>query len=247
MIDIRWVWAFLDTPEEVAPSAWEFWSAVTGCRLSAGRGERGQFATLLPQRGAAWVKVQAVVRGAGVHLDLDVDDPPAAALVALGLGARERSRYDNGDVVVVQSPGGLGFCLTRWQPAEAGGQRQDRAGHRVLLDQVCLDIPPTRYAGELAFWSKLTGWAVRGNARPEFHRLRRPAGIPLQLLLQRLDAGEGAVTGHPDLAAVDRRSEVARQVGLGAEEVGPGHGWTIMRDPAGQLYCITDRRPEARL
>lgn len=247
MIDIRWVWAFLDTPEAVAPSAWEFWSAVTGCRLSPRRGERGQFATLLPERGAPWVKAQAVIRGGGVHLDLDVDDPASSALMALALGARERTRYDNDDVVVMESPGGFAFCLTRWQPAQSGGQRQERAGHGALLDQVCLDIPPGRYAGEVAFWSKLTGWPVVGNARPEFHRLRRPAGIPLQLLLQRLDAGDGAVTGHPDLASADRRSEVSRQVGLGAEVVAPGHGWTVMRDPAGRLYCITDRRPETGL
>jgi hypothetical protein len=247
VIDIRWVWAFLDTPEAAAPTAWEFWSAVTRCRLSARRGERSQFATLLPQRGAPWVKVQAVVEGGGVHLDLDVADPAAAALVAQGLGARERTRYDEDDVVVMESPGGFAFCLTRWQPAQpgqSGSRRQERAGQAVLLDQVCLDIAPTRYAAELAFWSELTGWAVVGNARPEFHRLRRPAGIPLQLLLQRLDAGEGAVTGHPDLASADRRSEVARHVGLGAQEVGPGHGWTVMRDPAGQVYCVTDRRPE---
>jgi hypothetical protein len=244
VIDIRWVWAFLDTPQEAVPSAWEFWSEVLGCRLSARRGERGQFATLLPQRGLPWVKVQAIAQGGGVHLDLDVDEPAAAALVARGLGARERARFDNDEVVVMESPGRFAFCLTRWQPAEPGRQRQERGGHPALLDQVCLDIPPMRYAGELAFWSRLTGWPAVGNARPEVHRLRRPAGIPLQLLLQRLDAGGGTVTGHPDLASTDRRSEVVRQVGLGAKEVGPGHGWTVMRDPAGQVYCITDRRPE---
>jgi Glyoxalase-like domain len=244
MIDIHWVWSFIDTPQERAAGAWEFWSAVTGCHLSPRRGERGQFATLLPERGAPWVKVQAVLEGGGVHLDLDVDDPAAAARVAEGLGARERTRYDNDDIVVMESPGGFAFCLTRWRPMPSG---QEWGGQAVLLDQICLDIPPSRYAVELDFWSGLTGWAVVDNARPEFHRLRRPAGMPLQLLLQRLDAGDRAVAGHPDLASADRPAEVARQIGLGAQEVGPGSGWTVMRDPAGQVYCITDRLPETGL
>jgi hypothetical protein len=33
-------------------------------------------------------------------------------------------------------------------------------------------------------------------------------------------------------------------VSLGAEVLGdPGGGWTVLRDPGGSRYCVTDRDP----
>jgi hypothetical protein len=47
---------------------------------------------------------------------------------------------------------------------------------------------------------------------------------------------------HVDLLAPDRRAEVERLVGLGAEEVGDhdelGFSWTVMRDPEGNEFCV---------
>ena len=104
----------------------------------------------------------------------------------------------------------------------------------------------------------MTGWRLRRSAsRPEFHHLERPVGVPLRFLLQRLDAdgsdasdaSEGTVTpvtAHLDLACDDRAAEVARHQSLGATVVGdPGGGWTVLRDPAGASYCVTDRDPHA--
>ena len=80
MIDVRWMWLFLDTPRADAGRSWAFWSEVTGWPLSATRGDHDEFATLLPPRGDAWLKVQAVADGpGGIHLDLDVADVQAAA------------------------------------------------------------------------------------------------------------------------------------------------------------------------
>ena len=50
---------------------------------------------------------------------------------------------------------------------------------------------------------------------------------------------------HLDLTADDRRAEVQRLVSLGAHEerevsMDDGWTWTVMRDPDGNEFCITD-------
>jgi hypothetical protein len=242
-MDIRWIWAFLDLPEERADGEVKFWRAVTRSELSPWRGDRSEFATLLPAEGDPWVKVQRVGGAGGVHVDLEVGVPlPEAAERAVRLGAQVVSELD--DVVVCRSPGGFAFCLTAWDPASTSHGGQVRRGAQSLLDQVCLDMPQNRYAAEVTFWSALTGWAVDPNgAEDEFERLAWPAGLPVRFLLQRLEEQDGQVRAHVDLSAVDRAAEVARHVALGAREVGPGRGWTVLVDPAGMTYCVTDRHP----
>jgi hypothetical protein len=246
-MSVRWVWAFLDLPEEGFDEAVEFWRAVTRTTLSPWRGDRDQFATLVPTQGDAWVKVQRVGGAGGVHVDLDVDVPlPEARDHATSLGADVLSEVldDDGllEVVVCRSPGGFVFCLTSWSPSEVT-HGQVRAGQPSLLDQVCLDIPSDRYAAEVEFWSGLTGWRVQQVDSPEFERLEWPPGLPLRFLLQRLDEASGPVRAHVDLACADAPAEVARHVGLGATEVGPGDGWVVLRDPNGHEYCCTMREP----
>jgi hypothetical protein len=245
-VRVRWVWAFLDLPEEGFEAAVEFWRAVTRTSLSPWRGDRGQFATLRPAEGDPWVKVQRVGGPGGIHVDLDVDVPLEQARDhAAALGARILDEVPDDDtlgVVVCRSPGGFVFCLTRWSPPESS-RGQVREGQQSLLDQVCLDIPTDRYAAEVRFWSELTGWGVRDAAAPEFERLDWPPGLPVRFLLQRLDEPSGSVRAHVDLACADVRAECARHVGLGAVEVGPGRGWVVMRDPNGHEYCCTERDP----
>jgi len=54
-----------------------FWCAATGTTLSARRGVREEFATLLAPSGDAYLKVQEVGDAGGVHIDLSVlDDHP---------------------------------------------------------------------------------------------------------------------------------------------------------------------------
>jgi hypothetical protein len=150
---------------------------------------------------------------------------------------------------VLRSPGGFAFCLVHEGLEGRAGPARWPGGHASILDQVCLDIPPDAYTDECGFWSALTGWEQRRSAsRPEFGYLVRPEGVPIRLLLQRLDAGAGAVRGHVDLACDDRSAEVARHVALGATVLGdPGGGWTVLRDPAGMPYCVTDRDPRTGL
>lgn len=237
MTDLRWTWVFLDLPEAVAPVAEPFWAAATSSVLSERRGGRGQFATLLPTSGAApWVKVQRVGGPGGVHLDLDSPDRPAALASALDAGATHTGTVDG--VEVMASPGGLAFCLTLDDPP----RRWVRDG-TTTLDQVCLDVPADRWEREVAFWTALTGWEAQPGRTPEFTRLLPPAGRPLRLLLQRLGSQARAVTAHPDFACADRTADVARHVALGAEVVAGHGGWTVLRAPGGQVYCLTGRDP----
>ena len=249
---IRWVWAFLDLPEQDFEEAVEFWRAVTRTSVSSWRGDRGQFATLLPDRGDAWVKVQRVGGVGGIHLDLEVEGLLSdAGADAVSRGAVVLDEVLDGDgaleVVVCRSPGGFVFCLTSSQPQETspGPARagQVRTGQPSVLDQVCLDIPHDRYAVEVEFWSELTGWAVREVDSPEFERLEVPRAMPVRFLLQRLDEPSGPVRAHVDLACADVRAECDRHLALGAQEAGPRDGWVVLRDPTGHEYCCTGRDP----
>lgn len=241
MIDVLWMWAFLDTVEGDAEESEAFWRNVTRTDVSARRGESDEFATLLPERGDAWVKVQRVLEGGGVHLDLDVDQPlTTAADEAARLGAVEVARHD--DVIVMQSPGGFTFCLTSWSDA-GSPTAQVRDGQPDLLDQVCIDVASDLYAAELDFWEQLTGWRRRAGALLEFTSLTRPDGIPVRLLFQRLGEATGTVTGHIDFACRDRAASRETHVAAGARVVSEHEFWTVMRDPVGRVYCLTHRLP----
>jgi predicted enzyme related to lactoylglutathione lyase len=241
-LDIRWTWLFLDTPRRDAEASWRFWSEVTGWPVVDRRGDHGEFATLRPGRGDPWVKLQAVDDGpGGIHLDLDVDDVAAAAATAEALGARRVGAV--GDTVVVcRSPGGFTFCLTTW----SGASDLVREGSDEVVDQVCLDLPVPVHDREVRFWRELTGWEHRGfDAEPELTALRRAPGIPLRILLQRLGERDGPVRAHADLACTDRAASLGRHLRGGARLVVERDGWTVMRDPVGRVYCLTDRSPQA--
>jgi Glyoxalase-like domain len=241
MIEVRWAWVFLDTPRADADRSWDFWSEVTGWPRSATRGAHDEFATLLPPRGDAWLTLQAVADGpGGIHLDLDVDDVHACAHAAERLGATRIGGIGT-EVVTLRSPGGLVFCLTPWH----GDRDQVREGSVELVDQVCLDCPVDVHEAEVGFWTALTGWRWADVDEPELSVLRRPAGIPFRLLFQRLGEPTGAVRAHADLACADRAASVARHRATGAQVVEVREGWTVMVDPVGRVYCLTDRSPTA--
>ncbi|MEU1040056.1 VOC family protein [Streptomyces sp. NPDC005551] len=237
---IRWTHAFVDRPAARSGQARDFWSAVTGTRPSEPRGE---FLTLLPDGADACVKVQGVDAGdGGAHLDLSVEDVPALVASARGLGAAVVAEH--GDWTVLRSPGGQLFCAVPWS-GESGRPPvvEGPPGARSRLDQVCLDLAPSVYAAEIAFWSALTGWESRPSTLPEFHIVEPPAALPVRILLQRLGT-ERPTSAHLDIACSDVEAVRARHERLGATTVGRGAGWTVMRDPAGGTYCLTGRDPE---
>ncbi len=246
MISVAWTTAFVDLPASSFDRGVAFWRAVTGSEVSPPRGEHGEFGTLLPAEGDAFLRVQRVLDGpGGVHLDLHVADPRAAADQAVSLGATEVA--DPG-YVVLRSPGGFPFCLVPGEPGRRPPPEQWPEGTRSLVDQLCLDIPSTAYAEECGFWAALTGWEPRtSSVSSDFSSLARPEGMPLRFLLQRLGEPAGAVRAHLDLAAEDRAAEVRRHASLGASVLAERGRWTVLRDPVGAAYCVTDRDPATGL
>jgi hypothetical protein len=250
-VTVRWLTCFLDRAAADVGTAADFWTRVTGTTLSAVRGERGQFATFLPPDGDgdALLRLQTVLDGeGGGHLDVHVADPDAEAerAVALGASARPQQGY-----VTLTSPAGLRWCLVPDHGGAAGGPARRPApvarpgGVRSLVDQLCIDIPPAGFDAECAFWQALTGWELRRGSRPEFAVLVRAAGLPLRLLLQRLDdpPPAGVAGCHPDLACTDVDAEAAVHECWGARVVRRFPAWTAMADPSGHAYCITSRDP----
>ncbi|MFE0102082.1 VOC family protein [Streptomyces sp. NPDC059009] len=242
---IRWVYAFVDRPVAGFARAVDFWSAVTDTERSELRGEWGQFTTLLPHAAGAdaFVKAQAVEGAGGAHLDFAVDDVAAAARRARELGATPVFAEEG--LEVLRSPAGHGFCLVPWEsektrPAPVTGP----AGDRSRLDQVCVDAAPSRFEAEVSFWSAFTGWESVPGSRPEFHVVRSPAELPVQILVQRLEE-EGPVNAHVDVACSDREACRRWHEELGASSVAEGAHWIVMRDPAGGVYCLTGRQPDS--
>jgi hypothetical protein len=240
----RWLTAFLDFAPEDHDAGVAHWEAVTGYARSAPRGAHDEFATLVPPDGDAFLRVQRLGAGPGrLHLDVHVDDPLVAADEATALGATVLASHPT--YVVLGSPGGFTFCLVSHPAAVRPAPSAWPGGVTSLVDQVCLDIPASAFDGETAFWQALTGWELgRSAVRTEFANLLRPPGQPLRILLQRLDESDGEVSGHLDLATTDRAAETERHVALGAELVARFEHWTVLRDPVGTTYCLTDRDPE---
>lgn len=238
-MSIRWTYAFVDRPHALLGPARTFWTAVTDTRLSEPRGRDGEFVTLLPEGADACVKVQGVEAGpGGAHLDFSVEDVPAFVASALALGAETFAEHDGW--AVLRSPAGQLFCAGPWHGEAVRPPVVDDS----RLDQVSLDIGPGSYDAEVAFWSALLpDWASLRGALPEFHVLKPPPGLPIRILLQRLGE-ERPAAAHLDLACADIVATTARHERLGASVVSHGTHWTVMRDPAGGVYCLTGRDPE---
>lgn len=239
-----WTSAFLDLAPDRFDAGAAFWCRVTGYGLSPARGADDEFATLVPPDGDDHLRVQRLADGPSrIHLDLHVEDAQRAARDAEALGATVRVRHDL-DYVVMASPGGFTFCFVHHPASRPAAPATWPGGVRSVVDQVCLDIPAAAYEEECDFWQRLTGWELRDSpTHEEFRRLIRPPGQPLHVLLQRLDEDEGTVRAHLDLATSDREAETARHVALGATVLDVRPGWTVLTDPAGSAYCITDRTP----
>lgn len=236
-----WISAFLDFAPETFEDGVRFWSEVTQYDVSAPRGDGGEFATLVPPDGDDFLRVQRLADGADrIHLDLHVEDPRAATERAVALGATEVADLGH---VVMRSPGGFDFCFVDHPAATRPRPSVRPGGHASLPDQVCLDVPAASYDEECAFWRDLTGWDLRGSDYAEFRSLARPVEQPVRLLLQRLEEETGDVRGHLDWSTTNRAAETERHVGAGATVVDVRTGWTVLADPHGRRYCLTDRHP----
>lgn len=236
-----WLTAFIDLPAAAVDDDVTFWLAATATTLSSWRGEHLEFASLLPEGGDPWLRVQRLGSGTGrIHLDLHVDDPPAFAARAAHLGA---SSINDDPVPVFASPAGVVFCVVEEQLSRSAPT--PAWPHHSRVDQVSLDIPDRDFAVEAAFWRDLTGRAVTPSPiYQEFARLDWRPEDSLKILLQRC-GDDGRARAHLDLATTDRAAEVARLIALGATEVRHTPHWTTLRDPAGLEFCVTTREPTA--
>ena len=117
-------------------------------------------------------------------------------------------------------------------------------GSAARVRQVAIDVPRASYDGELAFWHALTGWEEHASSvSVDFRFLVPPAGQPLQLLLQRLGEETGPVRVHLDWGTTDRAAETERHLALGARVLAVHSHWTVLADPVGRVYCLTDGPP----
>jgi catechol 2,3-dioxygenase-like lactoylglutathione lyase family enzyme len=239
----QWLHVLIDVVPDVAERSATFWSSVLGWPLGEPWPSYPEFCSFTPAEGDSYVSQQIGDHGPRIHFDLEVADRGLADRL-VELGAVVTGEFDGW--CPMKSPGGLPFCLVDRQehhrpPAQHFG------GHRSRLVQICIDSPPNLHDQEVAFWQAATCWRWRDADSVEFAgKLYPPAGSSVQLLFQKLgpDDPATAVRAHLDLGADDIEAEAARLVGLGAQWLGLGRGWIVLRDPVGMVFCVTANSPD---
>lgn len=247
-VDVRWMTAFIDRPAGTWDRTEAFWLAASGSTLSPRRGPQGQFATLVPADGDAYLRVQQVDDGpGGSHLDLHVGDVESATAEAVDLGALVVSA--RAGLSVMRSPAGQAWCIVRHHGESARPSplvHPDASGTALVLqiDRLCIDVPLDRFDAECDFWVSLTGWTLDDVAvTAEHRRLVCPPEMPLGLQFQRREDSEGPARAHLDLSCSDRDRAVAHLVDLGATAGEAYQHLVVLHDPAGFPFCVTRRRP----
>lgn len=241
---MAWLHALIDVPSDRLGVTADFWGRALGWSTGEPWDGHPELRSFVPPQGWPYVHLQEIGGPPRVHLDLESPEPAATVEHARGLGAGFVA--DHGMWQALTSPGGLPFCVVRTGPEQPPEPVTWPRGHRSRLVQLCVDSPVVAHDREVEFWHALLDGRWVGSRHPEFAGTwHDDAGSPLQLLFQRLDEPDGPVRVHLDLGTDDMAAEVARMVALGAEDVGAGHGgWHVLRDPAGQVFCVTSNSPE---
>ena len=242
---ISWLTAFFDLPASALPTSCAFWQRVTRSTLSPLRGSRAAFATLIPEDEDAFLSVQRVDgRGSGCHLGVHVDEIDTVVFQALSLGATAADGPS--PIPVLRSPAGLPFCVV----GHHGENRRPPplawpTGHHSLVDQVCVDIPPTFSTTSATSGRRSPAGSTVVARVSNFVTWPAPPRTPLRILLQRLDdQNVEEAAGHLDMATSDVTLERQRHEALGATVVAEFPDWMTLRDPNGLTYCITRRDPD---
>jgi hypothetical protein len=124
----------------------------------------------------------------------------------------------------------------------APGVRFGAVTHFSRVAMIVIDVPDEGHDEELAFWDTATGAKLTLVGKfPEYHGGRLPGANGAALLVQRL--GDGPARVHLDIHTDDLDAEVARLEQAGATRVQEAHGWWIMRDPAGLVFCVVPDPP----
>lgn len=240
---MSWLHAVIDVPAERHALAARFWADALGWPIGAGWPGHPELRSFEPADGSPYVHLQQIDGPPRVHPDVEADDPAEAVRRATGLGARSVAVRDEWHTL--SSPGGLPFCVVAAEELRAPQPVDWPGGHRARMVQVCIDAPAAAVDAEVEFWRAFLGRRWVGSTAPEFvGKWHDDAGSPLQLLFQRLDEADGPVRAHLGHGTDDVEAEVRRLLLLGAEDVGPGRGWHVLRDPAGLEFCVTPNSPD---
>jgi predicted enzyme related to lactoylglutathione lyase len=239
---MTWIHAVVDVPADEHASAAAFWEQALGWRLGEPWDGHPELRSFEPPSGTPYLHLQQVDGTHRVHIDIETGDPASAVERAVERGARHVAVHDRWQTLV--SPGGLLFCVLRVGEHQAPEPVTWSGGHRSRMVQVCIDSPASAHDREVDFWRGLLLGRWSSSDAPEFAgKLHDDDGSPLQLLFQRLDESGGPVRAHLDHGTDNVPAEVGRLVRLGATALGPGREWHLMRDPVGQLFCVTPNSP----
>lgn len=243
-VGLGWIHVLLDLPPWATDGGAAFWSAALGGTVGAPWPDHPAFRSIVPGDGqGAYVHLQTGDHGPRVHLDLEVDDPAKAEDVLVSMGARRCIVTTAWRVM--RSPGGLPFCLLPRRP-HAAVLPSTFGGHRSRLVQVCIDSPAQLHPEEVRFWRRFVEGDWVASDSVEFAGKILPSGgSPVQFLFQELETGTvmDTTTAHVDLGTDDVEAEVDRLVNLGADHVATYPGWTVLSDPAGMTFCVTENPP----
>jgi hypothetical protein len=240
---MTWIHAVIDVPADQHAATADFWGRVLGWPAGDEWPGHEELRSFEPPAGTPYLHLQRIEGPERVHLDIESEAPDATVAQAVDLGAELVAEHESWRTL--RSPGELPFCVlpaTEHEPPEPVTHPD---GHRSRMVQVCVDSPQAVHAAEVAFWRALLPgrWAPSGGA--EFAgKLHDDAGSPIQLLFQQLGEVGGPVRAHLDLGTDDLPAEVRRILDLGAADVGPGRVWHVLRDAAGQPFCVTPNSPE---
>ena len=240
---MAWLHAVIDVPAHPQTAERHFWGHALGWPPGAPWPDHPELSSFEPLAGTAYVHLQHVDGPARVHLDVESEDREAAVARAVELGAELSVHHDDWDTL--RSPGGLPFCIVPAGEHESPEPVTWPDGHRSRMVQVCIDSPRAAHEREVDFWRTVLGERWVASSASEFAgKWHDDAGSPLQLLFQRLDEPTGPVRAHLDHGTDDVAAEVDRLLRLGADDVRPGRGRHVLRDPAGLLFCVTGNSPE---
>jgi len=104
--------------------------------------------------------------------------------------------------------------------------------HRSRVAAIAIDVPAEHEDDTVRFWTGALGTEAQ-TLGDEYTTVGHVAGR--EVFVQRVDA---PARYHLDIETDDVDAEVARLEALGATKVEQVRSWWIMRDPAGQRFCV---------